>query len=740
MLLRYARGQVGRSATLTTILIATSSTTAFAQSTEPPVADLPELVVEGTQKKKKPKTDPNTRLSNPGGTSGGSSTSATPAAVVPAGDSAASADSSDVPVAGGGGIAGASTTIITREQIARAPQGSLADIIGREAGVQMTTLFGGATGWGTKVDLRGFGATAPSNTLLLINGRRQNDWDLDGFDLSTIPKDSVERVEITRGNSGAVLYGDGAVGGVINVVTRGGTDLPTQARVEGGVGSFQTHSAEASVSGSSGPFSGLMHGSFIESDGYRVNNELEQTTAVGDFRWSFRRGSVFLNIGAEDQHIGLPGARTVSPSQGNLNEVATDPRGTSTPFNYGDKQGVRGTLGFSYMVTPDFELIVDGGSRTKWTQFGTFDLTGGPTGYNDTQLDTLSFTPRANLSFPIFGLPSRGTVGFDLYDTDYTSDRSPAKGLAPFTMYDAGQRTYAAYWYQTVSILPTTDVSAGGRIQRNDTRATDNAPPFLPIFDDIPLDESETNHAWHFGAEHRVMPGVTVFGRLAESFRVPTIDERAFTLAFPSDFSLRTQKSDDWEVGTRFQAGPFALQSSYYEMDLVDELYFSPGASPPFGANINLDPTSRRGVETIASWTVTKDFRLRGNVTYTEAKFRAGPFAGNDIPLVSDWTGNFGMSWDVAKKWLTLDASVNYVGDRRKDSDEANTQLDIDDYTTVDLRLGGEIDRFFWSAAVHNVFDVDYFDYAIASTSIDGRYNAYTLPGRTFMVKAGANW
>jgi iron complex outermembrane receptor protein len=731
MLLRILTDRIGRSAALSAILMTSISTGALAQS--PPAADLPELVVETDKKPKKKKaaSDPNTRLTNVGKSSGGGG-GTSDAVQAPAVETT---PSSDIPVAGGGGITGASTTVITREQIARAPQASLAEIIGREAGVQNKTLFGGLTGAGTSVDMRGFGATAPSNTLLLINGRRQNDWDLDGFDLSTIAKESIERIEITRGNSGAVLYGDGAVGGVINIVTRGGADLPNQARVEGGIGSFATHTANVSASGSSGPFSGTMFGNFVESDGYRDNNEFKQSSAVGDFRWSFERGSVFFNIGAEDQELGLPGARIVSPSQG-INQVASNPRGTATPFDYGDKQGVRATLGFSYMLSRDFELIVDGGSRTKWQQFGTFSETGFPFQYTDTQLDTLSFTPRANVSFSAFGLPSRTTAGLDLYDTDYTSDRSPSKGATPFTQYDASQRTYAAYWQQTVSVLPTTDVSAGARLQRNETTASDAANPLFSI----PLDDGETNHAWHVGAEHRLLAGVTVFGRLAESFRVPTIDERNFTLAFPSDFILRTQKSDDWELGARFQSGPFELQSSYYDMRLADELYFSPGASPPFGANINLDPTSRRGVETIASWRVMKDLRLRGNLTYTEAKFRAGPFAGNDIPLVSDWAGNAGFSWDIAQKWLTLDASVNYVGERRKDNDEANTQLLIKDHTTVDLRLGGSVDRFFWSASVHNVFDVGYFDYAISSTTVDGRYNAYTLPGRTFLLKAGATW
>ena len=57
--------------------------------------------------------------------------------------------------------------------------------------------------------------------------------------------------------------------------------------------------------------------------------------------------------------------------------------------------------------------------------------------------------------------------------------------------------------------------------------------------------------------------------------------------------------------------------------------------------------------------------------------------------------------------------------------------------TVVDLRVGGEVDGFFWAVAVQNLFDVKYFEYAIASTFTLGTYNAYPLPGRTFMVRAG---
>lgn len=710
-------------------VLATSSSSALAQEAE----ELPALVVEtadaAKKRRKKAANATDTRLTDVGATPGEGPTSG-----------ASATGGAGGPVAGGGGITGSSTTVVTREQIERAPQTTLADIIAREAGVQSRSLYGGVNGVGTSVDIRGFGAAASSNTLVLVNGRRLNDWDLAGFDLSTIAKDSVERIEITRGNSGAVLYGDGAVGGVINIVTKSGADLPNQVRIEGGLGSFETRDGNISASGSSGPFSAFVNGNYFESDGYRDNNETRQKSAVGDFRWSFSRGSVFLNLAADDQKVRLPGGRLVDPSLG-IDLVRDDPRGTATPLDFADKQGARATIGLNYMLTRDVELIVDGGIRRKEQQaaFFDYDFDFYHT-YSDTDLTTASLTPRAIITLPFFGLPSRAIAGFDFYDTDYESHRRWLEGLAPIHTYDGREKMFAGYWQQTVSVLPTTDVSAGGRIQRNETTIRDIYDPLAPQpFPDMggqALDESKTNHAWHLGAEHKLIPGVTLLGRLAQSFRVPNIDERISPVVYPTDFRLRTQKSDDWEVGVRFQLGSFEVQSSYYDMHLTDELHYSPAVF----ANTNLDPTRRRGVETIASWQVMKDVRLRGNLTYTDAEFRAGPFAGNDVPLVSPWTGNVSLAWDIIERWLTLDAAVNYVGERRMDNDQANVQPLISDYTTVDVRIGGEIDRFFWSAGVQNLFDVDYFDYAIASTSVLGRYNAYTQPGRTFLVKAGVTW
>ena len=343
MLLRLIWGTTARSARATGYLLTASllaiAAPAWAQEAAP--TELPPVVVEGPADdakapRKKGAIDTNTRLTDIDGTP---TQGAKEAGKATPGDVSGPVVSG--PVAGGGGITGASTSIIAREDIERSPESTLTDIISRAAGVQTSSLYGNVNGVGTTVDVRGFGVTGASNTLILINGRRLNDWDLPGFDLSTIAKESVERIEITRGNSGAVLYGDGAVGGVINIVTRGGAAVPTQARIDGGIGSFATRVENITASGSSGPFSAFINGNNFDSDGYRDNNEFQERTAVGDFRWTFAKGSAYFNIAGDGQRLGLPGARLVDLGTG-IDQLRDDRRGTGTPFDFADQQGVRG--------------------------------------------------------------------------------------------------------------------------------------------------------------------------------------------------------------------------------------------------------------------------------------------------------------------------------------------------------------------------------------------------------------
>ena len=640
------------------------------------------------------------------------------------------------------GIVGASSTVITAEDIARSPAQTVQEIIAQTPGVQLTSLYGGVNGVGSNVDLRGFGAFASANTLLLINGRRVNDIDIQGVDISTIPRDSIERIEITRGNSGAVLYGDNAVGGVINIVTKTGAGGPPVAiRAEAGVGSFNQRMAAVSTAVNAGPWSTSFYGNAIKSDGYRVNNALDQRNAIGNVNYSTPDLTAFLTLSGDDQKLGFPGGRTVDPSIG-LNQLATDRRGTNTPFDYGNKQGANATAGFTKTLWNGAELIVDGGVRDKKQQAAFFGTSPSiPFNYVDTHLQTWSLTPRLSIKNPILGVPSTILTGIDYYDAAYHSERPEFKGAPPVHVYDLSQRTLAGYWQQTIGLLPTTDFSYGARAQNISLSARDRFDPTAPgAFGPqaIPLDSNETQYALHLGFEHRFNEVFSVFGRAARAFRTPDVDERVASGPgfIPGNFTLKTQTSHDIEGGFRIKAGQFQMQSSIYNMDLENEIHFIPALF----FNVNLDPTRRYGSETSASLRVSDTVLLRGGVAYTRAVFREGPFAGNDVPLVSRYTANAGVSWNIWQNYLVADATVRAWSERFMDNDQANTQRRIPASATVDFKLSGAYEHFFWSISVNNILNALYYDYAIASPFTDGRFSAYPLPGRTYMVKAGATF
>jgi iron complex outermembrane recepter protein len=652
------------------------------------------------------------------------------------------------------GIVGTSSSVITASDIAHSPFHTLAEIIAQVPGVQLQSLFGGVNGAKTTVDLRGFGAFATANTLFLLNGRRLNDIDMAQVDLSTIPLDSIERIEIIKGNSPAVLYGDNAIGGVINIVTKTGVGgPPVYIRGEAGYGSFNERRAALSTAVNSGPWTASFYGNGIKSDGYRVNNALDQRNGVGNLNYTTPDLKAFLTVTGDDQKLGFPGGRFVDPSIG-LNELVTDRRGAATPFDYGNQQGASATAGFTKTLLNGVDLIVDGGYRKKDTQSGFFGsgefaspLISPFSTFNDADLQTWSITPRLSVNNSIFGIPSAILTGIDYYDATFHQERGAFRGVPPIHTYDLSQQSLAGYWQQTVGLLPTTDFAYGARVQNTWLSARDRYDPLAPFAFDAqatPLDQSETNYALHIGVEHRFTDVFSVFGRAAHAFRTPDVDERvasgpafdAFFTPIPQTFRLKTQTSHDVEGGFRIKTNLFQVQTSIYNMDLENEIHFN----PVLFFNTNLDPTRRYGAETSASLRVNDTVSLRGGMAYTRAVFREGPFAGDDVPLVSRYTGNAGVTWNIWQNYLVLDATLRAWSERIMDNDQANKQTRIPGDATIDLKLSGAYQHFFWSVSVNNLLNALYYDYAIASTFTPGRFSAYPLPGRTFLVKAGATF
>ena len=631
-------------------------------------------------------------------------------------------------------VVGASVTVLNKDDLERSPAQTLQDLLAQQPGIQIVNASPDGLGARQRVDMRGFGATAGSNTLVLLNGRRLTDIDLQAVDFAAIPKATLERIEIIRGTAGGVLYGDGAIGGVINIVTDDGAGQPIGGRAEVAVGSYGYLEGLGQISGSDGPVSGRMTVQGITSDGYRTNNYGREMIANGALRYNGDGQDYYLNVSVDRQDLGLPGPR-------NQTQLVTDRRGTDTPSDYADTTGLAATLGGVWSLSPSLELIVDGGVRHKNAKSAFFSAWGSAFNtYNDTDLTTWSVTPRLKWTAPLFGLTQQTRAGLDVYYTDYGSDRGLERGLPAYRTYDISQTTIAPYIQQTLNLTHATDLSYGLRLQYDDLSAGDSvntaAPGGTSEIPGVPLRSRRWHHALHLGLEHRFNETVQVFGRVGHNFRIPNVDERVGSAPWgvPVDYRLRTQMSNDAEVGTQLKFGSATINASGWLMNLRNEILYNPITF----TNSNLDPTRRYGIETSVGWTVTETIRLRGGAGWTKATFRQGPWKGKDVPLVSPWTVSAGLSWDIWQKYVTLDADVRWADARRMDNDQANIQPQrIPAAAFADLRLGGAVENLRWSATVHNLFDRKTYDYAIASTTTPGNYNAYPLPGRTFMARLG---
>ena len=104
------------------------------------------------------------------------------------------------------GLPGSSTKVYTQDLISKSTATNLAELMSNIPGIQYRDLFGGPGQTNATIDMRGFGATGKSNTLIMINGRKLNDLDMGGLSWDLIPAETIERIEVIPGNAGSVLY------------------------------------------------------------------------------------------------------------------------------------------------------------------------------------------------------------------------------------------------------------------------------------------------------------------------------------------------------------------------------------------------------------------------------------------------------------------------------------------------------------------------------------------------------
>ncbi len=166
-------------------------------------------------------------------------------------------------------------SVITRAEIEKSQAATLADLLQGEAGFEFSR--NGGPGTTTSFFLRG---QESINVVVLIDGVRAQVDQIGAIQTTDFPLQQIERVEVLKGNVSA-LYGNNAIGGVINVVTRG-NKLPPKPYGSASVGSYNTSKAFTGYGGAVDDFSFDLNAGWEKSDGFSAINVLQKTLSNPD--------------------------------------------------------------------------------------------------------------------------------------------------------------------------------------------------------------------------------------------------------------------------------------------------------------------------------------------------------------------------------------------------------------------------------------------------------------------------
>lgn len=625
-------------------------------------------------------------------------------------------------------------TVIDQKTIESSTATQLVELLSKEANINLRTFTGNDKYGG--IDIRGMGAASVSNVLVLVDGVRLNNDDLSGPDLSSVPISQIERIEIVR-SGGAVRYGNGAVGGVVNIITKkGGQDLSAQFSA----GSYSTEETRIDYSHTSpSGWAVKANVSQYDSDGFRDNGELKKEDLLLDAEYTFNdTWKTGLTTKLHRDEFGLPG-----PISKQLYEGSTEDRqSTTAPYDGGTSEDkmTRWRLAYTpqspwgadaslYYRERQSETVIGYSPNSNWNdqELTVEDIRyGGDVIIN--RLDSLTET-----------LESEFNLGTEFFVTDYQQYRS-GRTVVDQSKKKIGDIQGIAYFTKWALKHEDWDASVGWREDRSEFQQDEGAlkrecdfrnvivPPFpfpIPVKSncrnewkqEAAREEIWKNRALETGFVYHFTPSLDGFVGYTKSFRNPNLDELLL-----SDGDLSPQQGKHWDAGFRFNRYPATLDITWFSITTEDEILYGLDLATGLTVNRNANELTRReGGELDFSYALFDDvLTLKGNAGYVEARFEESEAF---VPLVPRFSASLGLDWK-ASEHLTCNLTTHYTGERYDGNDFSNTLYDkLDSYVTTDAKLTYQREKVEVFLSVINLFDEVY-----STSGYSGTF--YPMPDR----------
>jgi len=616
----------------------------------------------------------------------------------------------------------ASVEVISAETISERGQQNILDAVTQNAtGFTASPAPGNG---GVSFNTRGF--TGPGSVMTLYDGTQL----YIGAGTVTFPFDtwSTERIEVLHGPA-SVMYGAGAVGGAINIVSKLPLWVPrNQAEV-----SLDTNMTRRIAVDSGGPVSkdvayritasGNMSDGWVDRDDtsnvalhavvqVRQNEDVTWTlsTDYGDRNPSRYFGTPLIN-GRLDESLRFKNYN-VSDShiryQDSWNQVKTE-------WQVADGISIQNTLYYlnskrhwkdveSYAYNPATGLI----NRTSYIEI-----------FHDQQ--QVGNRMDAKFRGHVFGMANEFVAGFDVNSINFThTNNSPYGGAssvnpvnfvpgifnspnATIPGYGSVTNQYALFAENRLSVTEQLSLIAGIRQDEPTITRTDYVSPANSF------EKSFSSTTWRAGAVYTPVRDLAFYGQYATA--VDPVGGIISLTAANKNFELATGKQIEIGVKQSFWGGRGEWTLAGYEIVKNNLLARDPDIP---SQTVQVGQQSSRGVEASVGFVLDHGWRIDANTALLRAKYddfvqsvggAAVNFAGNVPVNVPQTVSNIWATWAFAPNW-SANAGVQIVG--KTFADNANT-VTRPAYNIVNAGVQWKPDRNTTvSFRVYNLFDEIY--------------------------------
>jgi len=623
----------------------------------------------------------------------------------------------------------AAVTVLDRAAIERLPASSLSEVLAFVPGVTMM-FDGGASGLPMITSRGFFGGGEVEYVKLLVDGVPAGDAESGNVDWQRFRAADIERIEVVHG-PGSALYGDTALGGVIQLFT-------SQAFEESGVlraasGSFGAAELDASYR------TPLPNGMRLDAaagtwrtDGFREHAGADGQHGRVAFDHLGDRSRWRVDAAADAQERQQPGALT-------RDAVAADREPSDALFRFDGQTTSRMRIGAAFDSFGAMPLRATlYGSRRDDDNLRTLLLA---PGFGTSAFRELT-TNVAGGTFEIARESSRGVVraGADVERASLDA-RYAAVGddgaIAETVAGENGKRDRVGLFVTGGwSVAKRVQVSAGLRRDeiRDDVTSTTTGG----------ARRRESSSAWSPRAGVNVHLGdgpspVSLFVQIANAFKAPTIDQLFDARPYPdglggtfyvSNPDLRPQRARNFEAGLARTTAWSDWSVVGYRMNVRDEIDFDPQTF----TYRNIGTSLHRGIE--ASAAIAKTARVSPRVTYAWTRVADGEAPDRQLKNIPEHTAQLLLHARVAPR-TTADAVYRWRS--RLTLDDEGT-FALPSLSRVDLRVAHELGTLRIEADVLNALDARYNELGYVLADFTGTPAAleYPAPGRA--VRFGVVW